>query len=369
MIKDNYKNYMAAIIIALSSLKYYTTFFEMTSIVKYIMIVCLALTSILIISNIKKYNFIHFILFCVIIVGYRFSKNITLLYTFFICLGLYAADFKYIVKWFLIVNSLLFSIYLGTNLLGIHPSGYIDGRNDLGFGNPNTAFINMFIIWNAYFYLTYNNRKLVDKVILFLMIFLMFSQTNTKTGILAAIGSIIFYWIVNYIDVRKKIWSIIIALFPIAITILSLALSTVLSRNLFFNRVLSHRPLYWSTYISGTQKGLNLFGYPPNIREILFTARVPFDSGYMWTMYSQGIVAFTVLLIAISITLYMLCKYNRKAEIVLMSSLLIYSFAESILIDVTTNISIVLIVWGIYMLRNNSKKIDLKCKLKQASIN
>lgn len=351
--KEKIKNIMGISIIFLAVIKYYSTFLGYTSLNKYGMILSLLLSTALIVYGRKKYNLIHFLFLIVFVVQFVISKNITVLYAYYLCLALYNLDFKLIIKWFLIFCCIMFSVFLFTNLVNINITEYIDGRNDFGFGNPNTAFISMFMIWSSFFYYIFYSDKKYDYILMFLMIFFMYSQTMTRTGLITAIATLIAYVILKGTDVKKKGMTIFVSIFPLFMTFISLVIALFLSNNYFINNVLSHRAVYWNTYILHPTKGVNLFGYVSNIREILFTQRMPLDSGYIWTLYSSGIIVFVMLILAMSYTLYVLCKEDKKDQILLMVSILIYCFAESIMIDISTNVALILIVYGI-------SKIDLK---------
>lgn len=366
MIKDKWKNRIGVTVIFLAIMKYYGVFFGFSNLSKYFMLISLLLATVLVITNIKRYTLVHYGIFAIFAVQFLLSKNITAIYTYYLCLALYNVDFKIIVKWFMIINAILFSIYLCMNLVGIHPTEYLEGRNDFGFGNPNTAFISMFLVWISYFYSIYNKKNKLDYVLLFLFVFLMYTQTTTRTGLLTAIMTIIAFFILEKVNLEKKWVKVFISGFPIFMTTLSLVFATVLSNNYFINKILSHRPLYWHSYVMHPSKGINLFGYPSNIRDILFTQRMPLDSGYIWTLYSSGLVVYTVLILMMTYTLYRLCVEKKRAEILLIVSLLIYCFAESIMLDLATNVGLILIVSGVSNLRfKRFKKTAGNIKLKK----
>ena len=362
MFKEKYKDNLGMIVVFFAVVKYYGSYYGFDNYSKYFMLISLALSTLLIFSNIKKYNIVHYGFLGLTVVQFLLSKNITMFYTYYLCLALGFLDFRKLVKCFLVVNIGFFSLYLLMNFVGIKGTEYIEGRNDFGFGNPNTAFINMFLIWSAYFYYVYNRKRIVDYILLFLLIFLMYSQTTTRTGLLTAIMTIIAFFILENMDLKKKFARIFVTVFPILMTGLSMIIAVFFSDNYFINSILSHRPLYWHSYIMHPSKGINLFGYPSNIRDILFTQRMPLDSGYIWSLYSSGIVLYALLIAMICYTLYRLCVDNKKAEILIIVSLLIYCFAESIMIDVGTNVGLILIVSGVSGL--NLGRILGKRKLK-----
>lgn len=351
MISDKWKNRMGVAVIFLAIMKYYGVYFGLSNYSKYFMVLSLVLATALVLTNIKKYRPIHYGVFALFGIQFVLSKNITAIYTYYLCLALYNADFKVILRWFMLINGALFFIYLGMNLFGIYPTEYLEGRNDFGFGNPNTAFISMFLVWISYFYSVYRRKTKFDYILLFLFVFLTYTQTTTRTGLLTAIMTIVAFFILEKVDFEKKWVRVFVTSFPVFMTLLSLVFATVLHNNYFVNKVLSHRPLYWHSYVMHPSKGINLFGYPSNIRDILFTKRMPLDSGYIWTLYSSGIIVYAVLIFMICYTLYRLCIEKSKAEILLVVSLLIYCFAESIMLDLATNPGLILIVAGISNLK------------------
>lgn len=347
MLKDKWRNLFGIIIVFMAVFKFYGDFFDMNSFSRYIMVLSLGLSTIMIATDIRKFNITHLLFLLVAGIQFLMSKNITMAYVYYLCLGLYTCDFRLMVKWFMVFNAIFFSVYLVSNLLGIHPTEYLEGRNDFGFGNPNSSFICMFLVWSSYFYYVFYSKKRVDFLVLFLMAFLMYSQTITRTGLLTAIVTVIAFLILRRIDVRKKRNALLIGIFPTFMSILSIVIALFGSGNYYLNRVLSHRPLYWHSYITHPTSGINLFGYTPNIRDILFSQRMPLDSGYIWTLYSMGLIVFIVVIAFICLAMYNLCKEGQKDKVLLLVSILTYCFAESILVDIASNISIILLVYGI----------------------
>ena len=353
MLKDKWRNLFGIIIVFMAIFKFYGDFFDMNSFSRYIMVLSLGLSTLMIASDIRKFNITHLLVLLLACIQFVMSKNITMTYVYYLCLGLYTCNFKNLVRWFMFFNALFFSAYLVSNLIGIHPTEFLEGRNDFGFGNPNSSFICMFLIWSSYFYYVFDSRKKMDFIVLFLMAFLMYSQTITRTGLLTALVTCIAFLILKRLDVRKNKVAISIGVFPLIMFILSILIGLFASGNYYINRILSHRPLYWHSYITHPTSGINLFGYTPNIREILFSQRMPLDSGYIWTLYSMGVLVTIVIMFFLCLALYNLCKEGQKDKVLLLISILTYCFAESILVDIASNISIILLVYGI-------SKFDIK---------
>lgn len=343
------------VLVFLFVIKYYGTYIGYENFSKYFMAATIGVSLILCLIKIKKYNLAHLLIGVVFGLHFLATKNITILYAYIMCLGLLDADFKRIIKYYMIINAFMLSLYLVMNLTGIKPTEYLEGRNDFGFGNPNTAFVSMFLVWISYFYSIFYSRSKRDYAVLILMIFLMYTQTMTRTGLLSALATFVAYLILKSVDTRKRIHSLWISSFPILMTLLSLLIGTVLSNNWLLNNILSHRPIYWHTYIAHPTSGINLLGYASNIRDILFTQRMPLDSGYLWSLYSMGLLSYAVMILSISFSLYKLCKEDKKDMILLTTGILVYCFAESIMIDLATNISLLLIAYGVG--RTNIKKL------------
>lgn len=360
MIKEKWKNCIGLMIVFLAIFKFYGTYLGMGSYSKYILVISILLSTILILNDIKKYNLTHLLFLMLSGVQFLASKNITMVYTFYLCLAVYTLDFRYMMKWFVIINSVFFAGLLILNLTGINPTEYLEGRNDFGFGNPNTAFICAFLVWSGFFYLIFYSKKKIDFILLFAMIFLMYTQTETRTGLLTAVMSTVAFVILRNVDVKKKGYRIFVSSFPALMSLLSVVIAVFFSKSYLINSVLSHRPVYWNSYLMHPSKGINLFGYAANMRDILFTQRMPLDSGYIWSLYSQGSLVYIVLIFFMCYTLHILCKEEKKDIILLMVSLLIYCFAESIMIDLATNISLVAVVYGMSKIKFGDKFLEKK---------
>ena len=329
--------------------KFYGGVMVMPFLSKVSMLLTLALAGIIILNNINIYKKIHYLVFIIFAVQFVLSRNITMLYAYFLALALYNINFRLVMKVFILTNVLLFCIMIVLNLTGMRPSEFIHGRNDFGFGNPNSAFLGMFLIWITYAYLIFDKMNKFDVALLVIMGIIMFSQTGTRTGLLTIIVSgiiMFFYKSEKFRNSRIIKW--LSVMFPVLMTGLSLVITYFMYDSLFLNKMLSHRPLYWNRYFTDPRSGLNLFGYAANIRDTLFMPRVPLDSGYLWALFSQGIIVYVILMVLICISLKKLFDEGRKAEIVLMLSILVYCFAESIMLELGNNIPLILIVYAMF---------------------
>lgn len=354
---ENKVNLLGILLTVFIVCKYYSnSLFAGTPVSKISMILTILLSLMLIVNDIRKYNIFHYLLFGFLAIQFILTRNITLIYSYILALGLVNIDIRQIMKTYLITNLVFFIIFIILNMLGIKPTEFINGRNDFGFGNPNGAFIAAFLVWISYLYIRFNNIEKFD--ILFLVAFpvIVYTQTKTRTGIITVAGVIALLVLFKLIDIRNKWIKILLASIPFILLGTSLIIAYRFNEHYTLNRVLSHRPLYWYQYLSNSEYGLNLIGYASNIREIVFNPRLPLDSGYIWGIYSSGIITFILLMTIYTYAIYQLCNQNKKAEVILILSIFIYAFAESILLDLGTNITFVFVAYGLYILGDSWQK-------------
>lgn len=354
---ENKVNLLGMILTFFIVCKYYSnTLFAGTPMSKISMILTGLLAVILILNDIKKYNIYHILLFLFFIVQFVISKNISLIYSYTLALGIMNVDFKKVVKVYFISSLVFVIMFMLANLLGIRPTEFINGRNDFGFGNPNGAFVAAFLVWVSYLYLRFDNLDKYDAIFLVIFPVLVYSQTQTRTGILTIIATFIILFIFKKMDINNKIVKLFATLIPSILSLISIIIAYGFYDNYKLNRVLSHRPQYWHDYLSHGEYGLNLIGYRSDIREIVFSPRLPLDSGYIWGLYSSGIVAFVLLIAIYTYAIYTLCNQNKKAEVMLIMAILIYAFAESILLDLGTNITFIFVAYALYILGDSWQK-------------
>lgn len=351
-------NMIGAILLFFLVVKYYrhilfhSVGYPLTTISTQITII---ISIILIINDLKKYNIFHFLLLVLFFIQFKVTNNNTIIYTYTLALALCNRDLKKIFKVYIIINVMFFISCLLLNFVGIKPSGYIHGRNNLGFGNPNGAYMAFFIIWVAYLYVKFNKLDKKEFVILTISPLIIYIQTRTQTGLVTIFTCMIIVLIFKYININKKIYKWIFLIYPILLTTLSLVLAYKFNNNYWINEYLSHRPYYWHKYLTNPTYGLNFVGYSLDIKRIAFMPKIPLDSGYIWTLYSTGIISFLLILFLYVYALYTLCCENKKAEVLLILSILTYSFAESIILDLAVNLSFIFIPYAITKLRNRNR--------------
>lgn len=357
LLDENKVNLVGILLTVFIVCKYYSnSLFAGTPVSKISMILTILLSLVLIVNDIRKYNVFHYLLFGFLAVQFIITRNITLIYSYILALALINIDIRQTMKTYLISNILFFIIFIIANILGIKPTEFINGRNDFGFGNPNGAFIAAFLVWISYLYLKFDDLDKKDAVFLVVFPMLIYSQTKTRTGLLTIIATVIILFILKKVDLRDKVFKILATFTPVTLSLISIIIAYGFNDNYKLNRVLSHRPQYWHDYLSNGQYGLNLIGHRSDIREIVFTPRLPLDSGYIWSLYSSGIIAFVLLISIYTYAIYTLCKQNKKAEVMLIIAIFIYAFAESILLDLGTNMTFVFVAYALYILRDSWRR-------------
>ena len=302
------------------------------------------IAGVLILDSIKKYKPIHYLIFGLFAVQMIIIRNPNLLYVYFLALAFIDCDMFYVVKVYMISNVIFFAIYMTMNLVGIRETEFVRGRNDFGYGNPNSAFIAMFTIWISYLYCKFDDLEIFDIAILLFFAFLMYKETNTRTGLITVVAITAIIPIIKFLRIDNKFMKNVIAAFPILISLFSLVIALVFEKNSFLNDVLSSRPLYWNKYLAHPVNGLTFFGHPSDVKEYLFVPKLPFDSGYLTLMYTFGIFGFVIFIGLYAYMIYKLCEENRKRDIIFIIAIQIYAFAESMFTDIATNLAIVLIV-------------------------
>ncbi|CEH35585.1 hypothetical protein [Romboutsia lituseburensis] len=356
-------NMIGAILLFFLVVKYYRNIlfhsvgFPLTTISTQITII---LSIILIINDLKKYNIFHFILLVLFFIQFKITNNNTIIYIYTLALGLYNRDLKKILKLYIVTNIIFFLSCLILNLLGIKPSGYIHGRNNLGFSNPNAAYMAFFIIWASYLYVKFDKMDKKGFIIILISPLIIYAETRTQTGLITVFICIAFVLKFRRININKKIYKYLFSIYPILLTMASLILTFAFNNHYWINEYLSHRPYYWNKYLTHPIYGLNLMGYEQNIRKLAFYPKIPLDSGYIWTLYSGGILVFLIIILLYMYAIYRLCCKNKKAEVLLILSILTYSFAESILLNITINLSFICIPYAIGEISNRIKIFKYK---------
>lgn len=317
----------------------------------------------------KQISKIEIFLGSVLMIQFLITGNIAYLTGYIFSLSLGLIDFNKIMKCYFFINISYFLAMIILADKNIIEISYIGVRSDLGFKNPNTAFISFFMVWSSFLYLTLKSKEVknnksqfklfrgIDSLILAIMPLAVYFETKTRTGLLTIVLIAIFILLIKLMK-NRNISLKILEYIPQLFSVVSIMLALVFGNNWRLNRLLSDRPKYWDMYLTHWKSGLNLFGYDNNIRDYVFADRIPLDSGYIYMLYTGGIILFIILITVMSLSIRQIIKENKIAELVFIMSILIYSFAESILFDISTNPSLILIFTYFFKYWNDMKEVN-----------
>lgn len=152
-------------------------------------------------------------------------------------------------------------------------------RNSLGFVNPNHAFTFLTPIIITFYLKLKNSDKNKWYLLLILLInFLIFMQTDSRTGFYSIIIFVIFIFFDNII---KKIMSPKFKYIYIVMTIVSIVIALLWGyKGSFLNNVLTNRPVIWNRHV--TKFPIKLFG----------NSNALIDNCYLWLIYRHGLIMY-----------------------------------------------------------------------------
>lgn len=336
---------------------------------KYLLILGVAISMFIVINTIifrsvkcylyenRLYLIFAFIVLCISL----YTGNGEWLYTVIILMGLKEYDFEEFMKSYLIISIIYFIVIITLNILGIKPTNiFYDGslkRYDLGFNNPNRAMFAVFIIWISYFYVKGKFLSVKDKLILLILPVLIYIPTRTRTAILTMIVITIIFIILNFIDIKNKKIAISLSSIPLVISLISFTLATIFYNNPLLNNILSRRPQIWGMFFGNSEYPIKLLGYDNNIVDIMANGgNLTLDNAYISLLFKNGIIMYCIMMGIYTLMIYYLSKKGDKISIILVISILIYSFGESMFIDISSNPSLMLIPIVFNHIQENIRK-------------
>lgn len=262
---------------------------------------------------------------------------------------------KYIAKNYLIISTILLIItlivfnafpWLQTNS-EVHYK-YIKLLNtfiprlDFGLGNPNFLYLFMVPIYVAYIFLRFKNYNNIDRIIMFGSVLFIYAITYSRTGCYSLLGGLIFVEIMKRIDIQNnKILSNLFKITPILLTIISVAIGTILTDNVLLNKLLSSRPKLWNVYLHQEGNFLALFGNKYSKTTIALNA---LDSSYVYILCTLGIIGCAFLMFLLYHGIDSFIKKSKKEYLVVVFIFLMYGFTENMLVNSAFSFGMVLLV-------------------------
>ncbi|MGL5575334.1 MAG: hypothetical protein ACRDCW_07335, partial [Sarcina sp.] len=243
-------------------------------------------------------------------------------------------------------------------------------RYDLGFGNPNTTAIRMFIIAMCAMYI-YKKEK-YNKYLFFLatVIFpaVILYITYTRTAIITYIITYLAFYAYDKRFVRplRKFKQLLILL-PVFLLGLSTVIAVYFGHSKFLNKVLSRRPSIWHDFFYKFHCMPTLLGRNDDIVTVLRHKNFSLDCSYISLICIDGLIITAIVIGAITLCLYLMLKEKMMVDVIFICGFLIYGFSENIVIDPRSNVSIILV--GGYLMYRLSKRFRITNKLKIERLN
>jgi len=254
--------------------------------------------------------------------------------------------------------------------------GITETRYTLGLGHPNALQCMVWALTALGFYLYGNRIRWFYYPAVLLINLFFFALTDSKTGLLAGIYTILFFFIAARLTRRsagqsahqgkKPLVSKLFSACNICVTVLSILLSVVIARdamclwNLYVEGIYSEKVRFYipldriltgriSSLIetrvhAGVMETWSLFGEVGN-------GAYYFDLGWIRLFYWYGVIP---ALIAIGVLLFFLvyfCKKGKYMEVVLISAFSLFTVIEAHAVSVYLARNYVLFVIGMYWWR------------------
>lgn len=247
---------------------------------------------------------------------------------------------KFRLKYFLILSSFFYLLILTLNSFGYLEFNNLFNnirnfgdfqvfRQTLGFNTPNTAMSLLFPIFALLYYLYYNRYS---KQIIIMILFvgkIIFNLTFSRTTFLLII---LFICLILIKDKYIKKLKTLFLTEVFFITFFTFYLPTYF-RTTKLNELLSWRLWLFNYYLEKYR--ISFLG---NKMVTQFYEKYPLDNTYLRILFEDGILAFILLIILISIIMHILFKNEDYKAIRIFSIVLIYGFMESIALTYYFNI-------------------------------
>lgn len=271
-------------------------------------------------------------------------RNNFILYLILLIVGSKKFSFRttakvYVITYIVYMIIICVLYYLGVleNVVTIKSSGSL--AFSLGYPNPNTLFLNSFILVELLYYL-YDFKSVFSYSLSIGFMYLIYTVSGCRTGFFCFLILIVLSLIAKTNIFGKRIFKyllfIFLTLLPTVIVLMCLMYD---DSNTFFKIVngfmsqrLSLANLYFKTF------DISLFGAVIDG----FDRHLPLDILYMDLLIQSGGIVFFVIWITVSNSLiYLALKNNRRREVILLTVLIFYSITEKSMLQAGTNFCII----------------------------
>lgn len=303
---------------------------------------------------------------------FLFTRDGAVLTLVLMALSIETINSRFVVKSFFTMHALLF---VGGMLLSIFlpdiahrpemhyrlVDGYNYVRYSFGTGNPNSVFLALLPVYTGYIYLRFEKYNLWDRLFIIASVLVVYSGTNSRTGLLSIVGGLVVVEILKKVDLNKsKLFKNTVIYSPLIITVVSVLSALFLHKNKLAIKLLSSRTMYWHMYIKEYGSMFNLFGnyYSPEFKTVN-----PVDNSYIYIIAILGMVTMILLVIVSCKGLYEYSKRDMKKNIVCVLVFFIFAFGENMLIDAALNFALVILVKDVIVF--NSETVNIYTYYKQ----
>jgi len=290
----------------------------------------------------KKFSYIEILSSIIIIILCIIGQNFSLIAILIILLSFKRSKFEDLLK-----HYFLFNLITIISIIALIPwqaewgNTIINQRYDLGFGNPNTASQYVFSLVLSYFLIISNREnKIFHNIIILILVF----STYYFTGSRNIIFSIFVFYLVLNISKFKNTFTLSKSIFNnffIILSILSFFL-IIKSESQMLNVMLSYRPAYLAEILR--ENGISLI--PQKL-----IIDYPIDNSYMYRFLQYGIIIYGFFLIFSRKLLNQLFIFGNKYQVAVVTASMFYAFFESSFFNITTSISLYLLIINYYEVR------------------
>lgn len=211
-------------------------------------------------------------------------------------------------------------------------------RHSLGFSNPNTVSLFLFIGYLSL--MLYKRTNFLEKFIMLLLVFVVYVLTKSRTGCLCVLSLVILDILSDCIKLKGKLRYFVVLVFPM-LTIITIVITRLYGADItnFANKLFSNRPYIILQYLNnewltltGTS-GIPGFGY----------AITPIDNLYLNVLIFQGWPCYAVYFIVYIVASYKVAKSNNIKFLIGLIVYFIYSLTEATLMSYSCAVFVALL--------------------------
>ncbi|MBO5348488.1 MAG: hypothetical protein J6A89_01515 [Clostridia bacterium] len=238
---------------------------------------------------------------------------------------------------FIVIISLSLLGIIDNEMISMYRNGGVDIRYSLGYGHPNTAQINLFIILALYIYIRFEKLNILDYAAIIGTNYFIYSYTLSRTGFICGL---LLVGLTIYSKIRKKdellvkfpkVIFLVMFSFSIVTAILYGHLEIMNKLDIIFNGRIGYSNYYWNVY------GISLFG-----KNLIEDTNALFDNGYLFFMIQYGISCLGVIMYLFFKLFNNVKLTNNVKQAIIIIPFLIYILTESFAPNIFMNIIILL---------------------------